>query len=124
MIYHQRQWRLWQRILGILGCCVLAYPGNWNCVAVIWILGFGIFRDEPVKKWSVFFFGVLVNILEYFIIENDGNLLSNLAFVFPVLLLSLYNGQRGNSSRWVQKFFYWFYPLHLLLIYAIRVVPA
>ena len=31
-------------------------------------------------------------------------------------LLSLYNGQRGSGSRW---FFYWFYPLHMAVLYGL-----
>lgn len=37
-------------------CCVLAHPGNWNCIAVIWILGFGLFREDPAKKWGFYVF--------------------------------------------------------------------
>lgn len=44
------------RFLIPLACCVLAYPGNWNCIAVIWILGFGLFRKDPAKKWGFYVF--------------------------------------------------------------------
>lgn len=120
IIFNHKELNLWVRILAILGCCVLSYPGNWNCVAIIWILGFGIFRNSPVKKWGIYLLGVAVNILEFFIVENDGFLLAKAAYILPVLLLSLYNGQRGNASRGVQKFFYWFYPVHLILIFIIQ----
>jgi len=119
MIYAHKEWNTALRITGIIVCCILSYPGNWNCVAVIWILGFGIFRDNRLKKWIVFCLGVLVSLLEYFFISNDGFLLSYLAFLLPVILLNLYNGQRGKSTRFIQKFFYWFYPAHLLVIYFI-----
>lgn len=122
MIYDHKSWNKWLRAFGILTCCLLSYPGNWNCVAVIWILGFGIFRNDPVKKWSVFLLGIGINIVEFFVIENDGFLLSNLAFLLPVLLLCTYNGQRGQNSRWIRNFFYWFYPVHLLFIYVIQIL--
>ena len=39
------------------------------------------------------------------------------AFSWTALpLLSLYNGQRGSGSRW---FFYWFYPLHMAVLYGL-----
>ena len=34
-------------------------------------------------------------------------------------LLSLYNGQRGSGSRW---FFYWFYPLHMAVLYGLSIL--
>lgn len=39
------------------------------------------------------------------------------------LMLLLYNGERGRQPKW---FFYWFYPVHLFLYYAIGtwVLPA
>lgn len=119
MIYYHSQWSKWLRFLGILGCCILAYPGNWNCVAVIWILGFGIFRDKPAKKWAVFLLGIAGNIIEFFVVDNESFLLSNLAFLVPALLLNQYNGQYGRKNKLVQRFFYWFYPAHLLLIYGV-----
>lgn len=36
-----------------------------------------------------------------------------------LLPLSRYNGQRGNGSRW---FFYWFYPGHLVALYALSML--
>ena len=42
-----------------------------------------------------------------------------LAFLSVPLLL-LYNGQRGKAS--IGKFFYWYYPLHLVVIYGISLL--
>ena len=36
-----------------------------------------------------------------------------------LLPLSRYNGQRGNENRW---FFYWFYPGHLVVLYALSML--
>ena len=36
-----------------------------------------------------------------------------------LLPLSRYNGQRGGGSRW---FFYWFYPGHLVVLYALSML--
>lgn len=36
--------------------------------------------------------------------------------VFAMIPIGLYNGKRGASAKMV---FYWFYPLHLLLLYAL-----
>ena len=36
-----------------------------------------------------------------------------------LLFLARYNGQRGNGSRW---FFYWFYPLHLVVLWVLSLL--
>lgn len=36
-----------------------------------------------------------------------------------VILLILYNGQRGRQLKW---FFYWFYPCHLMILYLVRLL--
>ena len=36
--------------------------------------------------------------------------------VFAAIPLAMYNGERGNSPRWL---FYWFYPAHVYLLWAL-----
>lgn len=38
------------------------------------------------------------------------------ALLVPFILLWFYNGERGRKIRSLQWFFYWFYPLHMLII--------
>lgn len=35
---------VWVRLLLLGLCCLLAYPANWNYIAVLWIFGFAVFR--------------------------------------------------------------------------------
>lgn len=37
--------------------------------------------------------------------------------LFSVLFLATYNGERGKKCKWL---FYWFYPLHLTLLFLLR----
>ncbi|WP_160315174.1 TraX family protein [Streptococcus sp. X13SY08] len=46
--------------------------------------------------------------------------LSALGILCVIPLLLSYNGERGYSPIWVKWGFYLFYPLHLLLLFAIR----
>ena len=42
--------------------------------------------------------------------------------VFVPALLWLYNGKHGSRSRVLQASYYWFYPVHLLAIWGIRLL--
>ena len=53
--------------------------------------------------------------------------LIQLCVVLSVPLIGLYNGKRGDSprvSRFLGKFFYFYYPAHLFVIGIIRAVMA
>jgi hypothetical protein len=39
--------------------------------------------------------------------------------VLALLLIALYNGERGRQNRIMQYGFYAFYPVHLLVLYFI-----
>ena len=41
---------VWVRLLLLGLCCLLAYPANWNYIAVLWIFGFAVFRESPKKR--------------------------------------------------------------------------
>ncbi len=40
---------------------------------------------------------------------------------FGLIALGLYSGERGKSSGFMKYFFYWFYPVHILLIFLLAV---
>lgn len=46
-------------------------------------------------------------------------LLQWLGALTSVLLLTMYHGEKGRGGKWL---FYWFYPIHLLLLYGIRLL--
>lgn len=45
--------------------------------------------------------------------------LSQYGMILPILLLSLYSGEKGRGGSFSKYFFYVFYPLHLLVIWII-----
>lgn len=52
---------------------------------------------------------------------NDYNLLLQwMVEMLAVLFLAAYNGEKGSDKPWAKWLFYWFYPIHLLLLYLIR----
>lgn len=52
---------------------------------------------------------------------NDYNLLLQwVVEMLAVLFLAAYNGEKGSDKPWAKWLFYVFYPVHLLLLYLIR----
>lgn len=80
------------------------------------------------RKWQAFIFFITTIIL-YAIIPSvtmSGvtiELLLTVAFewmgAFAAILMLLYNGEKGKGSK---KFFYWFYPGHVYILYALSFV--
>ena len=93
------------------------YQANGIAALAVFYYGFAGISAEtenrplsPTKRGTTASAACLcLNIYQFY---NAGAFLS-------VLPLSLYNGQRGNISRFGQYAFYLFYPLHLLLLQSI-----
>lgn len=109
----------WKRLLGVVVCCILAYSADWNYIAVLWILGFGIFHGNPGRQLAAFTAVAVLYLLQGLIYETSFPFISRFGVFLILPLLFLYNGQRGRKSRLIKWGFYWIYPIHLLLIYAV-----
>ncbi len=107
--------------LAVIGCCcILAYPADWNYIAVLMILGFGIFhRSKNMKSVSHAVVGSLHCLQAVFTNAYVTPLMRTGIFV-SIPILRLYNGQRGRKSKFIQWGFYIFYPAHLLAIYLLK----
>lgn len=121
-VYERKEISLLWRVIFVGVCCVLAYPGNWNFVAVIWIWGFGVFREEPLKKWGVFLAGVAIHVALFFVVQTNGTLWTRFAVLAAIPLLLLYNGQRGRKDKWFQWGYYFIYPVHFIVLYIIKLL--
>ena len=92
----------WLGLLCAGGCVLLGFLANtdYNGIGVLIICALYLTRADRKRQCIV---GAVLFAFEY---------TAPLAFV----LLWLYNGQRGNCSRAMQKVFYWFYPVHIALL--------
>ncbi|WP_099361791.1 TraX family protein [Fredinandcohnia onubensis] len=103
-------------------CCMLAYPADWNFVAVLWIVFFGIYRGQLNKQIISF---VLIGIFAHLIpqIINMGwHHAYQIGIFLAIPLLLMYKGRRGRKSNLLKWGFYVFYPLHLIVLYIIKYV--
>lgn len=110
------------RILAVMLCSLLAYSANWNYIAVLWILTFGLFREDPQKKRLAFCGVTLLYGLQYFLHGSLTPLWIRPFILLALPLLELYSGKLGRKSRVLQWGYYWFYPLHFIVLYLLQIV--
>lgn len=112
---------VWVRLLLLGLCCLLAYPANWNYIAVLWIFGFAVFRESPKKQWAFFGLVTLLYVLQYFVYGSTLPVwLRPFVLLLCVPLLLCYNHTLGRRSKVLQWGYYLFYPAHLLVLTLLR----
>lgn len=106
-------------------------PSDWNLLAPVYTMLFAWARGSRTRaKWA-FFWAV---VLFWGLLWMGGlalpawyNLVTSLGgaagvALAAVAILYLYNGRRAaHGRRFAQWFFYWFYPVHLLVLGLLRV---
>lgn len=111
---------VWVRLLLLGLCCLLAYPANWNYIAVLWIFGFSVFRESPKKQWSFFGLVTLLYVLQYFVYGSTLPVWLRPFVLLCAPLLLCYNHTLGRRSKVLQWGYYLFYPAHLLVLTLLR----
>jgi hypothetical protein len=101
---------------------------------IILIIFFKLYKDN--KKHIFAFIGLIqflvihlfIHILELqnFTISSISKTLFEKAFLIGILFAFIfiikYNEKKGYSSKFLQLFFYAYYPLHLILLYLISIL--
>ena len=91
---------------------------RWFGILTVWI--FYIFREKKILRTIIFIFEVVI----YYFVGNGYNF-SNVNFfsviftILPSLIILFYNGKQGKKLKY---FFYWFYPIHMLIIYFLSFI--
>ena len=111
-------------IVGV--CCLLAVRANWNYIAVLWIVFFGIFRGDRKKQFIAFTLIALIEIIPIYIgigpVKESYPHFYRFGIFLALLIIRLYNGEKGKGGKNLSRLFYIVYPLHLLLLYIIRIL--
>ncbi len=121
--FEKKELPLWLRLFFVAVCCAFAYSANWNYIAVLWILGFGVFHGDKRRQLAAFTAVAGLYLLQPFIYGMNLAFISYIRrfgvfLVIPLLLA--YSGERGKKNKWIKWAFYWFYPVHLWVIYLIN----
>ncbi len=102
-------------ISAFLICFVLAKHSDYGFLGTISIACMYLVRDFRLGQllvmagWAVQNYTFTTTLYSYFSFALLG-----------VLLIALYNDKKGPSVPWLQPFFYYFYPVHLLILGIIR----
>ncbi|MBQ7801700.1 MAG: conjugal transfer protein TraX [Oscillospiraceae bacterium] len=107
------------KVVLIILICLLSFASDWSCIASLCILAFGTNRGNFKKQmlWMVFYVAIYAVVYAAAIDEVYG--LIQMAVVFAIPILALYNGQRGRNpqiNKIMKWSFYLYYPLHLFMI--------
>ncbi len=117
-VLHQESWPMPFRLLSLPVCCLLAYTADWNYIAVLLVVIFGVFREDPVKRSIAHAAVGALYVLQA--LSYQLNPIPRLGVFLSIPILLLYNGSLGRKSKVLQHAFYWYYPVHLLLLYLLH----
>lgn len=111
----------WGKILSVIAICLISFPSDWSCIAVMCSFFLfahrGNFRKQAIDivMWT-FFYAVVY----FFFLDKLYGVLQMFTFL-TIPILGKYNGERGKwtGMKW---FFYIYYPAHLIVIGILRTV--
>lgn len=110
-----------QKTLALIAICVVSFPADWSCIAVLVIVSFGTNRGNFKKQalWMLFYVAMYAAVF-FFAIDKTYGILQ-MAVVLSLPLIRMYNGERGKY-RGMKWLFYWYYPLHLIACGILRIL--
>lgn len=127
IIYDSSRINIIFKIMMIMLCLGITYVWNmeWAIIAPLIVFVFCILRDKPV--WRFVSYEILM--IGYVLISMGGfeALISNVLFILviqvPIIIITFfYNGQKGRFPVFSKYFFYLFYPVHMMIIFMIKVI--
>ena len=107
------------KLAALAACCAAAYTANWNFVAVLWIVAFGLFHGNFKRQILAFCAVGIVFHLALVYHRFGFSHWYQLGIFLPIPLLAMYNGKLGKKSKIMAYSFYVFYPAHLLFLYLL-----
>lgn len=109
----------WQKWLLIILINLITFSSDFSSIAVMSILFMYDRRDNLKGQMiSMMAWLSLYALISYLFVSKTYGLIALTAIlVYP--LLKNYNGKRGKA-KWLKWFFYLYYPLHLIIIGALR----
>lgn len=123
--------KLAKRVLGgviaIIFMAVGTLATEANIIGVSMVLVFYFFREKKIIM-SILYIAIGLNCLSDFIGPNfiEAATLWDYQWmmVFAIIPILMYNGKLGLSNKFIKWMFYWFYPIHLIVIVSLAKLIA
>jgi hypothetical protein len=107
-------------------CIFIIYLGKVINVDYGWfgVASVFLFYVLKNKKYLIpFMYAILIfayyKSINMFLLKKEIVLLYFIFTLLPSILILFYNGEKGRNTN---KFYYWFYPVHMLVIYLISFI--
>lgn len=111
----------WAKIAAIAVICIITFPSDWSCIAVMCPLFLYLHRGDFKKQAIDIVFWTLVYAVVYFLfLDKLYGVLQMFTFL-TIPILAQYNGERGRKIPGTKWVFYIYYPVHLIVVGIIRV---
>ena len=116
-------------VIKLAGIAVLIYLsrwGDWPYMGILFALSAHIWHDDKSIRWTVHTLICLVFLfLDMSAAMRYGypwwaELFQAGTLMVAPMLIFLYNGESGSKKPFHKWFFYVFYPLHMLVLWALR----
>jgi hypothetical protein len=100
--------------------CAVSFFGDWRLIAPLWLVCFYLLSNNRKKRFIVFGVLAIVEIISCipFIISHGEIWQVGVLLAIPLLLR--YRGEKGGNGAFHKWVFYWFYPLHFLVLAFIK----
>ena len=121
MVYAEEKYPLWAKLLFTAFVCLITFPADWSCIAVMCPVFLYSHRGDFKKQAMDLLIWTAMYAAVYFFAMDKVYGLLQFGTLLSLPILRLYNGQRGRfkGMKWL---FYIYYPAHLFLIAGIRVL--
>jgi len=120
-IINKSNFKSWIQWILIILICLITFPSDWSCIAVMAIAFMYSHRGNVNKQTINMMFWVIIYALVSFFFVNKVYALIQLGVILVYPLLKMYNGEKGKA-KWMKWLFYIYYPAHLILVGILRLI--
>ena len=111
----------WVQYLAIPVICLLTFPSDWSCIAVM--CPFFLYQHRgkfKLQALDIVIWTLIYAAVYFLFIDKLYGVLQLFTFL-TIPILTQYNGERGKKVPGTKWLFYIYYPAHLFIIGIIRV---